>query len=129
MASLQARSQLRSAHPLLLMVNKLVSLAFFVALLCGGWLALNYLRTELQGKWLHSSTSTVAPAPAPEPALQQAVEGNKQPSASRLVYFCQSDSGYYHASTHLQRCKRTALGEEAAIARGLKRCPVCLPEQ
>jgi hypothetical protein len=47
----------------------------------------------------------------------------------RLVYSCVADKDYYHASTHLPaRCERTAVSEEAAIKRGLKRCRSCFPE-
>ena len=50
-------------------------------------------------------------------------------SPARLVYSCAADKDYYHASSHLPaRCERTALSEEAAGQRGLKRCATCFPQ-
>jgi hypothetical protein len=127
-ASLQARASLRSAHPLSLLANKLVSLTLFIALLCGGFVALNYLRTEMQGRTPHSEKASVPLASVTETSAHQPAVVQKLSAApTRLVYSCPSDSSYYHALTHLQHCKRTALSEDAALARGLKRCPICLP--
>ena len=50
-------------------------------------------------------------------------------ASARLVYSCAIDKDFYHASTHLpSRCERTALSEEAALQRGLKRCKACFPD-
>jgi len=127
MAILQARSPLRSAHPLLLITNKLVSIALFIALLCAGWVGLSYLRNQLQSR-RHQPVSAPAAAASAVPDVSADATQEKHAAAPMLVYFCQSDAGYYHASTHLERCKRTALSLDAAIARGLKRCPTCFPE-
>jgi hypothetical protein len=124
MAGVQARSQLRSAHPLLLLMNKFISLALFLALLGAGWIGLNFLRAGFQKSSLEAAPGSTPAAPTAPVAQNQAVRDGKS-SADRLVYFCATDSGYYHTSTHLERCKRTALSEEAAVNRGLKRCPTC----
>ena len=126
MASLQARSPLRSAHPLFLLFNKFVSVTLFVTLLVAGWIGLNYLRAELQSQPLKQAPAASSAAPI-VPASNQMAVSQKAPPA-RLVYVCQTDSSLFHASTHLERCKRTALSEDAALARGLKRCQVCLPD-
>src|SRR5262245_17038665 len=120
MASLQARSPLRSAHPLLLLINKFISVTVFVTLLIAGWIGLNYLRAELQNQPLKQQPASSAAASV-APATDQLTATQKAPAA-RLVYVCQGESGLFHASTHLERCKRTALSEDAALARGLKRC-------
>lgn len=125
MASLEARSSLRSAHPLLLLTNKLISFIAFVVLLSGGWVALNYIRGELQGFKKPPAAAAVAPVAQSEQSLTAV--GRASSGSLRLVYFCTSDSGYYHAATHLEHCRKTALSEDAALSRGLKRCTVCLP--
>ena len=130
MASLQARSPLRSAHPLFF-INKLISLAAFLFLLGAGWVALCYLRTEmvthLNGAAADDSTSSKS--------LPVKVEGSDSPQIKqlsapvRLVYSCAGDKEYYHVATHLPaRCERTALSEEAALQRGLNHCRICMPE-
>ena len=130
MASLQARSPLRSAHPLFF-INKLVSLTAFLFLLGAGWVAVCYLKTEMVSRWSGSTESSTLPSKK-SPAR---VEGNNSPEVKqlsapvRLVYSCAGDNEYYHVATHLPaRCERSALSEEAALQRGLKRCHVCLPE-
>jgi hypothetical protein len=56
-------------------------------------------------------------------------DANALISPARLVYSCADDKDYYHASSHLPaRCERTALSEEAAGQRGLKRCTICFPQ-
>jgi len=125
--SLQARSPLRSAHPLLLLINKAVSHGAFVLLLFAGWLALNYVRTEWQNNWRASSEAPAVSVSSPALQETSAVQTTST-KPQRLVYTCASDDGHYHALTHLQHCKRTGLSEEAALARGLKRCTICLPE-
>lgn len=131
MASLQARSSLRSTHPLLF-INKLISLTAFIILLGAGWVAVNYLKNEIITRW-HGTTENKAPSTLNNSAVRiddAASPETKQLSAPvRLVYSCSEDKDYYHASTHLpSRCERTALSEEAALRRGLKHCRVCLPE-
>lgn len=127
MAGLQARSPLRSAHPLF-SLNKLVSLTAFLLLLGAGWVALCYLRNELtarsQGSTEMSSTAKTTAARISEAGAS----GFNQLSApARLVYSCAGDGEYYHTATHLtQQCERTALIEEVALQRGLKQCKVCI---
>ena len=130
MASLQARSPLRSAHPLFF-INKLASLAAFLFLLGAGWVALCYLKTEMVSRW--SGASETASLPSKKSQIR--VEGTSAPEVKplstpvRLVYSCAGDNEYYHVATHLPaRCERSALSEEAALQRGLKTCRVCIPE-
>ena len=130
MASLQARSQLRSAHPLFF-INKVVSLTAFTVMLGAGWVAVSYLKSEAFDRWRSGASD-------PPTASKSAIAPVKEASASevkpvmapvRLVYSCAADKVHYHASSHLPApCERTALGEEAAIQRGLKRCRICFPE-
>ena len=130
MASLQARSPLRSAHPLLF-VNKFLSFAAFTLILTIGWVALSYLKSDVIDRWRSSApqNTTVSQA-AVVPAKATAAPDVKQLSTPvRLVYSCASDREFYHGSNHLpERCERTALSEETAVQRGLKRCKVCFPE-
>ena len=130
MASLQARSPLRSAHPLFF-INKVVSLTAFTVLLGAGWVAVSYLKSDAFDRWRSGSSDTVsAPKSATAPVKDASLpEVKPLLTPVRLVYSCAADTDHYHASTHLPaRCERTALGEEAAIQRGLKRCKVCLPD-
>jgi hypothetical protein len=129
-ASLQARSPLRSAHPLFF-INKLISLIAFALLLGGGWVAVCYLKAELTDRWRVPGDSQKAPASAvtgASAASNPAPAGAQAASAPvRLVYSCAGEDQHYHTSTHLPaRCERSALGEEAAFQRGLKPCPVCI---
>lgn len=127
MASLQARSPLRSAHPLFF-INKLLSLSAFLFLLGAGWVALCYLKTEVLSHWNRGAEN----APSKNLPVEVGADSPqiKQLSAPiRLVYSCAGDDEYYHVSTHLPaRCERAALSEEAALQRGLKRCRICMPE-
>ena len=130
MASLQARSPLRSAHPLFF-INKLISLVAFLFLLGAGWVALCYLRTEMVAR----SNGVAAVDTAPSKSLPVKVEGGDSPQIKqlsapvRLVYSCAGDKEYYHVATHLPaQCERTALSEEAALQRGLNHCRICMPE-
>lgn len=130
MASLQARSPLRSAHPLFF-VNKFLSVAAFAVLLAAGWVALSYIKSDVIDRWRSApSQSTTVSKAATVPVKDVSSPEVKQLAAPvRLVYSCASDGEYYHGSTHLPgRCERTALSEEAAIQRGLKRCKVCFPD-
>ena len=63
MASLQARSSLRSAHPLIV-VNKLISLTAFIVLLAAGWVAVNYLKNEVLMRWRSPGESTASASAA-----------------------------------------------------------------
>ena len=131
MASLQARSALRSAH-LLLFLNKLVSFAGLIVLLAAGWMAVSYLRAGFVNREpvTHSdnAVSTLS-RPAIEKSDASAVEVKPVAAPLRLVYSCEADANHYHTQSHLpSNCARTALTEEAAARRGLKRCLVCLPE-
>jgi hypothetical protein len=136
MASLHARSSLRST-PLLLLVNKLASLSLFLVLLAAGWMAVSYLRAERSARWINSlDTQKGAVAPTTTPTivrLASADQGDVRPQAVqvKLMYSCPSDRDFYHASAqHLpSRCERTALTEDAAVQRGLKACPKCVPQE
>lgn len=130
MASLQARSPLRSAHPLFL-VNKVLTVAAFAVLLSVGWVGLSYLKSDVIDRWRSAPPqNTTASKAATVPVNDAGSPEVKQLAAPvRLVYSCASDAEYYHGSTHLPvRCERSALSEEAAIQRGLKRCKVCFPD-
>jgi hypothetical protein len=129
-ASLQARSPLRSAHPLFF-INKLISLAAFLFLLGAGWVALCYLKTEVVARW--NGTTENASVPSKKSAVRveaaSAPEVQKLSTPVKLVYSCAGDNDYYHVATHLPaRCERSALSEEAALQRGLKRCRICVTE-
>jgi len=132
-ASLQARSSLRSAHPLFL-INKLISLAAFIVLLGAGWIAVCYLKNEFTnrrpaGAEQQSAIATVSANDTPSRVGQtETVEVKRLAKPVKLVYACSSDRVFYHASSHLPaRCDRSALSEDAAFERGLKACAVCLP--
>ena len=132
MASLQARSALRSSHPLLF-INKLISLTAFIFLMCAGWVAVNYLKNEVMMRLRTGATDNRGPSNPNTSSVQVAdgVSPETRPLSApvRLVYSCAQDKEHYHASSHLPtRCDRTALSEEAAIRRGLKHCAICLPE-
>lgn len=130
MASLQARSPLRSAHPLFF-INKLASLTAFLFLLGAGWVALCYLKTEVGSRWSGASESATLPSKKSSARVEEgsSPEIKRLSAPVRLVYSCAGDSDYYHVATHLPaRCERSALSEEAALQRGLKRCRVCMPE-
>ena len=129
MASLHARSPLRSAH-LLLFLNKLVSLAALMFLLGAGWMAVSYLRAgvadQRHGSPASNALSTSSKSASPE---KSEATGAELKPPLRLVYRCGGEAEYYHTQAHLpSNCERTGLSEEAAARRGLKRCLVCLPE-
>jgi len=129
-ASLQARSPLRSAHPLFF-VNKLVSLTAFIVLLGVGWVVVSFLKSDTFDRWRSGSSDTVSASKSATVPVGETSSPEVKPLMApvRLVYSCAADKDYYHASTHLPaRCERTALSEEAAGQRGLKRCRVCFPE-
>jgi hypothetical protein len=128
-ASLQARSPVRSAHPLFF-VNKIVSLSAFLVMLGAGWVVVSYLKTNALDRWRNGSPENVSVTKAATVPLKEASLETKSLSPSlRLVYSCAADKEFYHVSTHLPaRCERTAVSEEAAIQRGLKRCRTCFPD-
>jgi hypothetical protein len=129
-ASLQARSPLRSAHPLFFL-NKLVSLTAFTLLLGVGWLVVSFLKSDSFDRLRNGSTETVSASRSVAVPVRDTGSPEAKPLMTpvRLVYSCADDRDYYHASTHLPaRCERTALSEEAAGQRGMKRCKVCFPE-
>ena len=130
MASLQARSPLRSAHPLFF-VNKLVSLTAFIVLLGVGWVVVSFLKSDTFDRWRSGSSDTVSASKSATVSVRETSSPEVKPlmAPARLVYSCAADKDYYHASTHLPaRCQRTALSEEAAGKRGLEGCRVCFPE-
>lgn len=131
MASLQARSPLRSAH-LLLFLNKLVSFIALIMLLAAGWMAVSYLRAELANRQNHARGDSLTTSAKPvmvEKSEPIAVASKLVAAPQRLVYWCGGDAEFYHTQAHLPKsCSRTALSDEAAAGRGLKRCPVCLPQ-
>ena len=129
MASLQARSPVRSAHPLFF-VNKIVSLTAFIVMLGVGWVAVSYLRANALDRLRSGSPENVSVTKAATiPAKEPSTETKSLSPSLRLVYSCAADKEFYHVSTHLPaRCERTAVSEEAAIQRGLKRCRTCFPD-
>ena len=130
MASLQARSPLRSAHPLFF-VNKLASLTAFIFLLCVGWVVVSFLKSDTFDRWRSGSSEPVSASKSATVPVRETSSPQTKPvmAPARLVYSCADDKDYYHASTHLPaRCERTAISEEAAGQRGLKRCRACFPE-
>jgi hypothetical protein len=129
LASLQARSSLRSAHPLIV-VNKLISLTAFIVLLAAGWVAVNYLKNEVLMRWRTPGESTASAASAAAlPAGDAAADAKAAHPPIRMVYSCAGDKQFYHNSTHLAaKCDRSAMSEEAALSRGLKRCHLCIPD-
>lgn len=130
MASLQARSPLRSAHPLLF-VNKFLSFAAFTVILTIGWVALSYLKSDVIDRWRGSApqNTTVSQAAVAPVKETNSPEVKQLTTPVRLVYSCASDREFYHGLSHSPgQCERTALSEEAAVQRGLKRCKVCFPE-
>jgi ABC-type uncharacterized transport system YnjBCD permease subunit len=100
-------------------------------LLAAGWVAVNYLKNEVLSRW-RSTGETASPA-ASSAATMQASDAATDAKTARLpvrmVYSCVVDRQFYHNSTHLPtKCDRTAMSEEAALSRGLKRCHLCLPD-
>jgi hypothetical protein len=128
-ASLHARSSLRSAH-LLLFLNKLVSLTALMALLAAGWMTVSYLRAELADQRHGGPANNALPTSSKPASLEKSeATGAELKPPLKLVYSCGGEAEYYHTQAHLpSNCGRTGLSEEAAARRGLKRCLVCLPE-
>jgi hypothetical protein len=102
-----------------------------MVLLAAGWVAVNYLKNEVLTRW-HSPGDTAPAAPAGSVTAQSnegAVDAKAAHTPVRMVYSCTGDKQFYHNATHLPaKCDRTAMSEEAALARGLKRCRLCLPD-
>jgi hypothetical protein len=96
-----------------------------------GWVALSYLKSDIIDRTRTTSpqATTVSQAAAVPVKENSSPEVKQLSTPVRLVYSCASDGDFYHGSTHLPgRCERTALSEEAAVQRGLKRCKVCFPD-
>jgi len=113
------------------LVNKLVSLSAFIVLLGVGWVAVSFLKSDTFDRWRSGSSDPVSASKSATVPVKETRSPEVKPLMApvRLVYSCAADKGYYHASTHLPaRCERTALSEEAAGQRGLKRCRACFPE-
>jgi hypothetical protein len=97
-------------------------------LLAAGWVAVNYLKNEVLTRW-RTPGETTASASAALPSSDTASDTKAARTPVRMVYSCAGDKQYYHNSTHLPaRCDRSAMSEEAALSRGLKRCHLCLPD-
>ncbi len=135
MASLQARSPLRSSHPILFL-NRLISFTIFASLLCFGWVTLSYIKNQLVAQ-PNPPATTAAPPTAASPLTdstvridqQKALDVQRLSSPVKLVYSCANDQEFYHLSTHLpSQTERSALSEEAALKRNLKPCSVCIPQ-
>jgi hypothetical protein len=127
-ASLHAPAYHRNPGSLL---NRLFSLLTFLAIFTIGWVALSYLKSELAGidrPDNHASgTGTAVTAPQ-----QKEPVGSPTPSKTEpvLVYSTAADGVNFHTATHLpSNLERTALSEEAARARGLKPCAICMRKQ
>lgn len=130
MASLQAGSPLRSAHPLFF-VNKLVSLVAFIVLLGVGWVVVSFLKSDTFDRWRSGSSDTASASRSAAIPVKETSSAAVKPltAPGRLVYSCAADKDYYHASSHLPaRCERTAISEEVAGQRGLRRCKVCFAD-
>jgi hypothetical protein len=133
LASLQARSALRSTHPLLIFY-KLISVVASVLLLAAGWLTLCFLKAELAKR--DSGRQSGAAGAAQAGAVPSIRVSEAQPARTKrlsrpvkLVYSCADDQGFFHTSKHLPaQCDRSAMSEEAAIERNLKPCGVCIVE-
>ena len=131
--SLQARSSLRSTHPLILL-TKLVYLTVFLFLLAAGWVGLSYLKSDRVSRSSNGGQVEKTAAPPTISVTAIAVERTSVdviplPVPVRLVYSCKSDKLYYHTSAHLpSKCERSALSEQSALQRGLKPCSLCIPE-
>jgi hypothetical protein len=129
--SLLARSRLRPSRPLFFL-SKLASLSAFVILMCIGWIGFSYLKSDLASRSAGGAPQVQAsPGHAVESTAVRlssaAVETKAPANPVRLVYSCKSDKEHYHTSTHLPAgCEPSALGEEAALQRGLKPCSTCL---
>lgn len=133
MASLQARSALRSTQPLLIFY-KLISIAASILLLVAGWVVLCFVKNEFAGR---EAPRQARPAAVTQPEAGSAVRLNEPGQVQvrrlskpvKLVYSCTTDREYYHTSTHIPRqCERTALSADAAFERNLKPCSVCIKE-
>ena len=83
MASLQARSPLRSAH-LLLFLNKLVSLFALIVLLAAGWMAASFLRAELADRRIVAPDDN-ALSTSSKPAIP-AIVGESESNATTIFY-------------------------------------------
>jgi len=95
-----------------------------------GWVAVSYLKTNALDRWRSGSPENVSVTKAATiPVKEPSTETKSLSPSLRLVYSCAADKEFYHVSTHLPaRCERTAVSEEAAIQRGLKRCRTCFPD-
>jgi len=132
-ASLQARSALRSTHPLLVFY-KLISIVASILLLVAGWVVLCFIKGQLTGREVSQQQRPAAIAqPQTGSTAVSSDTGRAQikrlSKPVKLVYSCSTDNEFYHTSTHLSKeCERTALSEEAAFERNLKPCKVCMTE-
>jgi hypothetical protein len=111
-----------------------VYLIVFVFLLAAGWVGLSYLKSDRASR---STAGAQLEKPAPASTMAVTAIGIQKASADatplavpvHLVYSCKADKDHYHTSAHLpSKCERSALSEQSALQRGLKPCPVCLPE-
>jgi hypothetical protein len=97
-------------------------------LLAAGWVAVNYLKNEVLMRWRTPGETTASASSAALPSTDSS-EAKAARTPVRMVYSCVGDKQYYHNSTHLPaKCDRSAMSEEAALSRGLKRCHLCLPD-
>jgi hypothetical protein len=100
-------------------------------LLAVGWVALSYLKSDAFDRWRSGSSDTVSASKGSMAPVKEVSSPEVKPltASTRLVFSCAADKAYYHSLTHLPaRCERTAVSEEAAVERGLKRCKVCFPD-
>ena len=133
MPSLQAQSTLRSTQPLLLL-TKLVYLIVFIFLLAAGWVGVSYLKSDRAsrsagGSQLEKATPASTMAVTAIGIQKASADATPLTAPVHLVYSCRADKDHYHTSAHLpSKCERSALSEQSALQRGLKPCPVCMPE-
>jgi hypothetical protein len=106
----------------------------FVFLLAAGWVGVSYLKSDRVSRSTGGSQLEKA---APVSNMSVTAIGIQKASADatplttpvHLVYSCKADKDRYHTSAHLTgKCERSALSEQSALQRGLKPCPVCMPE-
>lgn len=128
MPSLHASAYHRNPSSLL---NKLFSLLTFLAIFCIGWVALSYLRLELGGLDRPENQAVAIGSALTAPRQAEPV-ANPAPAKAEptLVYSTASDTVNFHTATHVpSNLARTALSEDAARARGLKPCAICMRKQ
>ena len=124
MASLQAPASARESG---IALNRLFSLLTFLVIFSTGWIALSYVKSELDGGERSFNQTGVEELTRGSIQSEKVISAAEAKPESPLVYSTAGDSTHFHTATHLpSKLERTALTEETARARGLKPCPVCM---